>query len=657
MSGSFPFEQLYREAGWLRGLARSLIGDTQVDDLVQDAWLAVLRRPPDPLRPVRPWLARVVTNLARNRLRAERRRRMPEEATGTTRAADCPAELTQAAEAQRMLADAIVRLPDALRAVIVLRFFRGLDSRATARQLGIPDSTVRSRIQKALAALREDLDRTGGGNKAWVAMLGGVLRHLDTATAGAGTAAGIGPGTAIALAAVLGAAVAATAILLQPDAGPPAPREGVLAAAAAPTNRARGDENLPRVAVAEAADGGSAAAADVAPAAAEPGGTIAGIVLVDDAPPEWPLQLWLVNEIPEPEPGADAKVPKREPAGDLRLPPSAGGVFRFVDLPRSWRGNLRVEGHAFSDGSSAIAVAADSTGLRLHLRAGPTVTGHFNLAGAPWTGDGMCELRVGMAGEAARETRFFPFACRADGSMRVPVPLRGDWASITVRVENDGRGFVHHESPTFAPARGFDLGALEVEPVRAIEFSVRDERGLPVAGATARIDGTPWSRPSAVTDAAGRSHIGFVPHREVTLRIEAPSFGDAIVHTDATLLTIELSPAAELEIRLDEALSQRASRVRIASEQPAFVQDRIGRVATPGVRVAPDTPILVRQPRPGEPFEYVCPPPGLAGVVVTGMRAELPITVEVLAQGGQVLAARVVVLRARARTTVAFHDR
>src|SRR6185503_8317505 len=60
-------EGLLDEAGWLRTLAASLASDAaQAEDLVQDTWLAALRREPRPGE-ARPWLGRVVRNLARNR--------------------------------------------------------------------------------------------------------------------------------------------------------------------------------------------------------------------------------------------------------------------------------------------------------------------------------------------------------------------------------------------------------------------------------------------------------------------------------------------------------------------------------------------------------------------------------------------------------------
>src|SRR5262245_29421694 len=102
MERTLEIEALLNEAGWLRRLAASLVGDAaQADDLVQDTWVAALRRPPSAERAPRPWLARVVRNLARNAGRDGARRRTREGFAQEERADPGPAALVQEAEAQR----------------------------------------------------------------------------------------------------------------------------------------------------------------------------------------------------------------------------------------------------------------------------------------------------------------------------------------------------------------------------------------------------------------------------------------------------------------------------------------------------------------------------------------------------------------------------
>jgi len=181
MERTLRIEELLNEAGWLRQLAASLVGDrAQAEDLVQDTWVAALRRPPGEGEP-RPWLARVLRNRARNAGRDRARREAREGFVREERVAPDSAALAQEAEAQRMLAEAVTRLDEPLRAVIVLRYFQGLDSSAAAARLGVPASTLRTRLQRALEALRADLDQRTGGRQSWAALLMPLARGASVA--------------------------------------------------------------------------------------------------------------------------------------------------------------------------------------------------------------------------------------------------------------------------------------------------------------------------------------------------------------------------------------------------------------------------------------------------------------------------------------------
>jgi RNA polymerase sigma-70 factor, ECF subfamily len=59
---------------------------------------------------------------------------------------------------RQLVADALHQLSPAHRAVLVETFYAGHTLAKVARQLGIPDSTARSRLQYALQALRRELE-------------------------------------------------------------------------------------------------------------------------------------------------------------------------------------------------------------------------------------------------------------------------------------------------------------------------------------------------------------------------------------------------------------------------------------------------------------------------------------------------------------------
>lgn len=61
-------------------------------------------------------------------------------------------------EADERLARAVDGLPEALREIVVLRFFAGLSCAQAAERLGVPVGTVTKRLSRAYAELRRTLD-------------------------------------------------------------------------------------------------------------------------------------------------------------------------------------------------------------------------------------------------------------------------------------------------------------------------------------------------------------------------------------------------------------------------------------------------------------------------------------------------------------------
>jgi RNA polymerase sigma-70 factor (ECF subfamily) len=168
-------ETLLEHAAWLRRLAAGLVGDrTLADDLVQDTWVAALRRPPDEGRPVRPWLARVVRNAARFRWRSDTNRAAREAITAGHAETVTPTSegLLARHQLQQLVARLVGELDEPFRATILLRYAEGLEPTQIARQLAIPASTVRWRIKEGLERLRCGLDDAHGGDrKAWLLAL------------------------------------------------------------------------------------------------------------------------------------------------------------------------------------------------------------------------------------------------------------------------------------------------------------------------------------------------------------------------------------------------------------------------------------------------------------------------------------------------------
>ena len=98
------------------------------------------------------WLTRILLNECHRELR-RRKRLAGEEALPETAGPDAYDHLP--------LKDAVARLPEPLRAVVILRYFTGYTQSETAAALTIPQGTVATRQRRALELLRLELGEEG----------------------------------------------------------------------------------------------------------------------------------------------------------------------------------------------------------------------------------------------------------------------------------------------------------------------------------------------------------------------------------------------------------------------------------------------------------------------------------------------------------------
>ena len=113
--------------------------------------------------PFRPWLLQIVANEARNRRRSAGRRanlalRLADEARPGDAVPSPEAELLSVERRGELLA-AVEGLREEERLVVSCRFFLGLSEDETAQTLGLKLGTVKSRTSRALAQLREEVER------------------------------------------------------------------------------------------------------------------------------------------------------------------------------------------------------------------------------------------------------------------------------------------------------------------------------------------------------------------------------------------------------------------------------------------------------------------------------------------------------------------
>jgi len=155
--------------------ARSILrDDAEAEDAVQDGYLLAYRgmgkfRGEATLST---WLVRIVANEAIARARKRNRRAEviqmssetkrdseAEEVNVNEAAADDPGRAALRAQTRRLLEEKIDALPDAFRAVFVLRAVEEMTVEETAAALDIPEATVRTRFFSAKGLVREALAR------------------------------------------------------------------------------------------------------------------------------------------------------------------------------------------------------------------------------------------------------------------------------------------------------------------------------------------------------------------------------------------------------------------------------------------------------------------------------------------------------------------
>jgi RNA polymerase sigma-70 factor (ECF subfamily) len=133
----------------------------RVEDLVQETFVRVLRALPgfDPHGPaaLSTWMLTIATRVGLDELRRPEHATLGDEPPSPQRA-DAGVEQRQLSAA---LASGIAALPDAQRVVLVLRDYHDLEYAEIASALELDLGTVKSRLSRARAALREHLVARG----------------------------------------------------------------------------------------------------------------------------------------------------------------------------------------------------------------------------------------------------------------------------------------------------------------------------------------------------------------------------------------------------------------------------------------------------------------------------------------------------------------
>jgi RNA polymerase sigma-70 factor, ECF subfamily len=163
--------------GWMQKLGPRLItlsagicrDHHRAEEIVQEAFVKLWQQPPDAGEiAYSSWLRRVVTNLSINALQRTRRPgALPEVSSDRAMqtGGDAGERNDQREELARVNA-AMDRLDPAKRAVLMLRAHEQLSYEEIAAHLNVPVGTVMSRLNRARAALMEEMKRVADDERA-----------------------------------------------------------------------------------------------------------------------------------------------------------------------------------------------------------------------------------------------------------------------------------------------------------------------------------------------------------------------------------------------------------------------------------------------------------------------------------------------------------
>jgi RNA polymerase sigma-70 factor (ECF subfamily) len=152
-------------------LAARLMGDrAAAEDVVQEVFLKVHRAADrlDPDRDPLPWLTAITINVCRDHWRSPEERvaarTLSLDSAGGALVADGrdPEAEALGGERDRLVQEAIMRLPEELRAVVILHDYHGMGHAEIADAVGASHAAVRKRYSRALAKLADDLKKRLG---------------------------------------------------------------------------------------------------------------------------------------------------------------------------------------------------------------------------------------------------------------------------------------------------------------------------------------------------------------------------------------------------------------------------------------------------------------------------------------------------------------
>ncbi len=184
-------QRLYRAA------VAILKDEAEAEDVIQDAYVRAYQNLHqfEGRAPFAAWLLRIAVNEALGRLRTRQRNQPFEEVNengeismNIVEAAPDPEQSASRAELGHLLEEAVLRLPEAYRAVVMLRDVEELSTAETAEALDLTEENVKIRLYRGHAMMRDMLfERVGADAKSAFPFMGercdrivrGVFERLE----------------------------------------------------------------------------------------------------------------------------------------------------------------------------------------------------------------------------------------------------------------------------------------------------------------------------------------------------------------------------------------------------------------------------------------------------------------------------------------------
>ncbi len=563
-------EDLLAHRQWVRALARRLAADESgADDLEQATWLAAVEHPPRHAASLRGWLSAVMRNVRRNERRGDFRRDARERTVARPEVAGAAPDVVAEAEEQTILVREVLALDEPYRSTALLRWFQDMTPDAIAARQGVPIETVRTRLKRAVARLRERMDaRHGGDRKAWCLLLlgrgdgwgtGAAEGGTSAALTGAAGGAAMGMATKFAAAAVVVAALGAGAWWMQRGAPPPvgAPSKGETADAAASGRRARHG--------AKTDDGASSETATLDLSKVDRDLDLHGVLVRTDGSPvvgakvqavDYPWRRTMTMDVDalfESVPGVATKS-------------DAAGAFA-LRLRRGEATNVRVA----ADGLATLEVGPYQAGGRVRIVMSSAVTLRVSLkdeVGSPVAGASLWVMGGGRGDQpwvnarattdAAGTTAFGGLPGGAAVAI-LPLAGAGDFGASRVTLPATGETSLDLVSPTGRTIRGRVFDAVSLAPIQDAKVGLG--KGMICA---------------TTTDGGGRFEIrGFTGKNERSIEVFAAG------HSPAVVAVAEVD-SVEIPLRAGFAATGRVVDATGAPVAGAFVaveaSNRIGSV-------------------------------------------------------------------------------